>query len=219
LGDQVVNQNADVALAPVHGVKRKAISYAEISQSRAGGKQERSAMLRSYRICEHFALPPCNSEQLDLVPRRDATFDRKVSHRLAKTFEVLRDLDRRGEKALVFVEHRSMQSCSRSGDDIVQLNVLWFINGATPGSRRQKIVNEFQVAAAGFDMMILLTKSRRVVGLRSQRLTMYTPKSGFLEPCSEDQCNDRVYRIGRTRPVTNHVPIAVHPFTRTIRWT
>ena len=27
----------------------------------------------------------------------------------------------------------------------------------------------------------------------------------------EDQCNDRVYRIGQDRPVTIHIPMAVHP--------
>ena len=27
----------------------------------------------------------------------------------------------------------------------------------------------------------------------------------------EDQCNDRVHRIGQTRPVTVHVPLALHP--------
>lgn len=27
----------------------------------------------------------------------------------------------------------------------------------------------------------------------------------------EDQCNDRCYRIGQDKPVTVHVPIAIHP--------
>lgn len=27
----------------------------------------------------------------------------------------------------------------------------------------------------------------------------------------EEQCNDRVHRIGQTKPVTVHVPMAIHP--------
>lgn len=27
----------------------------------------------------------------------------------------------------------------------------------------------------------------------------------------EDQCNDRVYRIGQTKPVKVHIPMAIHP--------
>lgn len=30
----------------------------------------------------------------------------------------------------------------------------------------------------------------------------------------EDQCNDRVYRIGQTRNVKVHIPMAIHPVLR-----
>ena len=30
-------------------------------------------------------------------------------------------------------------------------------------------------------------------------------------PAVEEQCNDRVHRIGQARPVTVHVPLAIHP--------
>jgi hypothetical protein len=35
--------------------------------------------------------------------------------------------------------------------------------------------------------------------------------SRWWNPAVEDQCNDRVYRIGQSKPVTVHVPIAKHP--------
>ena len=35
--------------------------------------------------------------------------------------------------------------------------------------------------------------------------------SRWWNPAVEDQCNDRVYRIGQERAVTVHIPIAVHP--------
>lgn len=38
--------------------------------------------------------------------------------------------------------------------------------------------------------------------------------SRWWNPAVEDQCNDRVYRIGQQRDVTVHIPMAVHPQLR-----
>jgi SNF2 family DNA or RNA helicase len=35
--------------------------------------------------------------------------------------------------------------------------------------------------------------------------------SRWWNPAVEDQCNDRVYRIGQTKRVKIHIPIATHP--------
>ncbi len=35
--------------------------------------------------------------------------------------------------------------------------------------------------------------------------------SRWWNPAVEDQCNDRVYRIGQDRDVTIHIPMARHP--------
>ena len=35
--------------------------------------------------------------------------------------------------------------------------------------------------------------------------------SRWWNPAVEEQCNDRVHRIGQTKPVTVHVPMAIHP--------
>src|SRR3546814_8480013 len=35
--------------------------------------------------------------------------------------------------------------------------------------------------------------------------------SRWWNPAVEDQATDRAYRIGQTRPVTIHIPMAVHP--------
>ena len=35
--------------------------------------------------------------------------------------------------------------------------------------------------------------------------------SRWWNPAVEEQCNDRVHRIGQQRPVTVHVPLAIHP--------
>jgi hypothetical protein len=35
--------------------------------------------------------------------------------------------------------------------------------------------------------------------------------SRWWNPAVEEQCNDRIHRIGQTKPVTVHVPMAIHP--------
>jgi SNF2 family DNA or RNA helicase len=35
--------------------------------------------------------------------------------------------------------------------------------------------------------------------------------SRWWNPAVEDQCNDRVFRIGQDKRVTVHIPMAVHP--------
>jgi SNF2 family DNA or RNA helicase len=35
--------------------------------------------------------------------------------------------------------------------------------------------------------------------------------SRWWNPAVEDQCTDRIYRIGQDRPVQVHIPIAIHP--------
>ncbi len=84
------------------------------------------------------------------------------------------------------------------------------INGDTPGHRRQDMVDDFQARRRGFDAMILSPKAAGV-GLTITAANHVIHLSRWWNPAVEDQCNDRVYRIGQERPVTIHVPMAVHP--------
>ena len=84
------------------------------------------------------------------------------------------------------------------------------INGATPGARRQPIVDEFEARKTKFDLMILSPKAAGV-GLTILSANHVIHLSRWWNPAVEDQCNDRVYRIGAKLPVTIHIPIAVHP--------
>ena len=84
------------------------------------------------------------------------------------------------------------------------------INGTTPGAIRQDIVDRFQNGPPGFNLMVLSPKAAGV-GLTITAANHVIHLSRWWNPAVEDQCNDRVYRIGQTRPVTVHVPLAVHP--------
>lgn len=136
------------------------------------------------------------------------------SGRLAATFEILHEIERRGERALVFIEHRQMQY--RFTELVRQefgLNRVDVINGDTPIPKRQAIVNHFQrhlKEDGGFDLLVLGPKAAGT-GLTLTAATHVIHLSRWWNPAVEEQCNDRVHRIGQAKPVTVHVPMAIHP--------
>ena len=85
------------------------------------------------------------------------------------------------------------------------------INGDTPIHKRQSIVNRFQQhgAAPGFDLLVLGPKAAGT-GLTLTAATHVIHLSRWWNPAVEEQCNDRVHRIGQTRAVHIHIPLAVH---------
>ncbi|WP_417691616.1 DEAD/DEAH box helicase [Roseibium sp.] len=136
------------------------------------------------------------------------------SARLDAVKDVLRRIQAAGERVLVFIEHRDMQfrfaEIIRHFFGLERIDV---INGDTPIPRRQEIVNRFQrhlTADGGFDMLILGPKSAGT-GLTLTAATHVIHLSRWWNPAVEEQCNDRVHRIGQTRPVSVHIPMALHP--------
>jgi superfamily II DNA or RNA helicase len=137
-----------------------------------------------------------------------------MSARLQATMDILRGVSSRGERALVFIEHIKMQ---HRFVELVKrefgLPRVDLINGSTPIPRRQEIVNRFQrhlKRDEGFDLLVLGPKAAGT-GLTLTAATHVIHLSRWWNPAVEEQCNDRVHRIGQTRPVTVHVPMAIHP--------
>lgn len=140
-----------------------------------------------------------------------------ASGRLAAAFDILRMIAARRERVLVFIEHRQMQyrflELARAE---FGLNRIDLINGDTPISQRQGIVNRFQRHLdedGGFDMLVLGPKAAGT-GLTLTAATHVIHLSRWWNPAVEEQCNDRIHRLGQTRPVTVHVPMAIHPTYR-----
>ena len=136
------------------------------------------------------------------------------SARLDAVVNILHRIKDANERALVFIEHRDMQfrfaEIVRHLFDLERIDV---INGDTPIPRRQEIVNRFQRhlrADGGFDMLILGPKAAGT-GLTLTAATHVIHLSRWWNPAVEEQCNDRVHRIGQTRPVSVHIPMALHP--------
>lgn len=134
------------------------------------------------------------------------------SARLQQSFDILETIRKAGEKALLFCEDLDMQAFLATA--IQQRFGLatrpMCINGGVAGQRRQEIVGAFQSSPAGFDVLILSPKAGGV-GLTITAANHVIHLSRWWNPAVEDQATDRAYRIGQKRPVTVHIPMAVHP--------
>jgi superfamily II DNA or RNA helicase len=137
-----------------------------------------------------------------------------MSARLQAVMDILRGVRDRGERALVFIEHIKMQhrfiELVKREFGLLRVDL---INGSTPIPRRQEIVNRFQrhlKRDEGFDLLVLGPKAAGT-GLTLTSATHVIHLSRWWNPAVEEQCNDRIHRIGQTKPVTVHVPMAIHP--------
>ena len=84
------------------------------------------------------------------------------------------------------------------------------INGEIGGEKRQKLVDEFQTEVGTFDVMNLSPRAGGV-GLTLTTANHVIHLSRWWNPAVEDQCTDRVYRIGQDQTVHVYYPMAVHP--------
>ena len=143
----------------------------------------------------------------------DLDIDQYISEsaRLSEAFRLLESVADRGEKALLFVESREMQSFLvvalrrrfRLSEDVL------VVNGAVSGRTRQVRVGLFQ-DRKGFDVMLLSPRAGGV-GLTLTAANHVIHLSRWWNPAVEDQCTDRVFRIGQYRPVHVYLPLARHP--------
>lgn len=135
------------------------------------------------------------------------------SARMLATLEVLDRVAEAGEKALVFLESLDLQDSDqlplllKRRYGLARLPMV--INGQVATAARQARVNDFQ-RERGFDVMLLSPKAGGV-GLTLTAANHVVHLSRWWNPAVEDQCSDRIYRIGQTRPVHIYYPLAVLP--------
>lgn len=137
-----------------------------------------------------------------------------ASARVSAAMEILRAIKAKKERALVFVENLDVQSwfseLIKVEFDLPRVDV---INGSTPVSRRKEITDRFQrhiEQDEGFDVLVLGPRAAGT-GLTLTAANHVIHLTRWWNPAVEEQCNDRTHRIGQTKPVTIHIPLAVHP--------
>lgn len=135
------------------------------------------------------------------------------SARLAATIQVLDQVYEAKEKALIFLESLDLQDSDqlplllKRRYGLARLPMV--INGQVSTEARQSRVDAFQ-HESGFDVMLLSPKAGGV-GLTLTAANHVIHLSRWWNPAVEDQCSDRVYRIGQTKPVHIYYPLAVLP--------
>ncbi|MGJ4896682.1 MULTISPECIES: DEAD/DEAH box helicase [unclassified Bradyrhizobium] len=191
----------------------QAQAYRElIAEAHKGDKRAPGFMLRILHEMRGISLHPHDPAGADTSERLRFEAFARQSARLSTTMQILREIAQRREKALVFIEDIAMQEVVSKGAarlfDLERRPAI--INGGTPGEKRLAIVDAFELSRDGFGLLVLSPKAAGV-GLNIVSANHVIHLSRWWNPAVEDQCNDRVYRIGQTKAVTIHLPMAVHP--------
>jgi hypothetical protein len=183
----------------------QARAYADaIDRARASsGKQ---AILQTLHSIRSISLHPLHP---DLA--MDTSYAQQ-SARFKAAISVLDQISDKGEKALIFLDSREMQrylaGFLQRRYSLAHLPLQ--INGTVSGPERQSRVDKFQSRSHGFDVMILSPRAGGV-GLTLTAANHVIHLSRWWNPAVEDQCSDRVYRIGQSKEVNIYYPQAVHP--------
>lgn len=160
-------------------------------------------------------LETCSLFGTDELPENFAFTKEEIagSARLTAFFEILDAVHARGEKALVFMNHKMFQASLAAAIERRYAMVMppQIINGSMAPAWRQKSVENFMASPEGrFDVM-LLTSRAAGVGLTLTRANNVIHLERWWNPAVEDQCTDRAYRIGQTKDVKVYLPIAESP--------
>lgn len=189
----------------------QATAYEKARVHLASGEQ--GAALKMLHHLRSVSLHPHPPETADMDMEDYFT----CSARFAGMYDVLARIQEWGERALIFTENRQMQQfLAQWLRSEFRLSKVPIVNGATSISKRQRYVQRFQEHLKndrGFRVMIL---SPRVagVGLTLTAATHVIHLSRWWNSAVEEQCNDRIFRIGQKKDVTVHLPLAVHPIHR-----
>jgi superfamily II DNA or RNA helicase len=133
------------------------------------------------------------------------------SARFRVLFKVLDQASKAGERVLVFLDlHKGQRVLS----ELIRARYRLkehpkVINGDTATKALNAIKSEFQ-EGRGFAVLLLGPRSAGF-GLTLTAANHVVHLNRWWNPAVEDQCSDRVYRLGQDKDVFIHIPIAVHP--------
>lgn len=168
-----------------------------------GGRERMLSILHHLKVASlHPTLTPEGMDDRQYI---------QASAKLQAAFQVLDEIYRRREKALIFLEYLEVQTVlAELIERRYQCERVPIISGKIGGGRRQEMVDRFQEDRNTFGVMILSPKAGGV-GVTLTAATHVIHLTRWWNPAVEDQCSDRAYRIGQSRDVTIYYPLAIHP--------
>jgi hypothetical protein len=174
-------------------------------------KAEPGSALTALQAIRNISLHPDLEAKIDFGNPESVELFIGMSARLVALFKILDEIKRLNERALVFVDLRRAQSVL--AELIKHRYSLEFlphvINGETRSEQRDAIRKGFQ-KRKGFEVLILAPRAAGF-GLTLHSANHVVHLNRWWNPAVEDQCTDRVYRIGQDREVVVWIPIAEHP--------
>jgi len=182
------------------------------------------AALHHLGLLQHLRLICADPRQYGIetfVPESIANYRRKAPKMdwLLRTLRHIQTLDSgRGEKVLIFAEHRDVQRLLQHYIRADLGIVAAIVNGDTAVSAkasrsRQKIITEFQ-NQPGFGVLILSPLAVGY-GVNIQAANHVIHYLRHWNPAKEDQATDRAYRIGQKKDVTVYCPLTYSPDFKT----
>ncbi|WP_445424800.1 DEAD/DEAH box helicase [Alishewanella sp. HL-SH06] len=143
----------------------------------------------------------------------------QLSVKLQSLVAILKEIEKRAEKVLVFAETKAVQAYICALVTSIFKVQVEIINGDTQAvstkhetQTRKAIIDRFQTAA-GFGV-IVMSPVAAGVGLTVVGANNVIHVERHWNPAKEAQATDRVYRIGQTRDVNVYIPMALHPKLR-----
>ena len=132
------------------------------------------------------------------------------SAKLKLLFEFLEGIQAKNEKALICIENRNLQKKIKGICEARwNLQEVYIINGEMDGQQRKTTIDCFG-ETKGFNILILSPRAGGV-GLNIVSANHIIHLERWWNPAIEDQCNDRIFRIGQIRPVYVYYPLVIHP--------
>ena len=190
---------------------------AECRASRGAGDMRGKALAALTQLREISLHPRLRSEaELVTDGPQQARKVMAESGKLAVLLELLEQIERKGEKVILFMITKRLQRLLKLWlDQIFGLNIS-VINGDTNAvaknaddMTRKRLIAEFE-KKAGFNILIMSPVAAGV-GLTVVGANHVVHLERHWNPAKEAQASDRVYRIGQTRDVFVHLPAVTHP--------
>ncbi len=179
------------------GSRQQRIYRRIVTAVRAKETNHLGALQRLISACSHPELvEPSGAPVEELI---------KECPKLAVTMRVLREIQAKGEKAIVFTTFHEMQRILREAI-LSECGVLaGIINGGVGTDDRFRLVESF-AERDGFDVLLLGPKSAGV-GLNITAANHVIHYTRWWNPAVEAQATDRCHRIGQDKTVYIHYPL------------
>lgn len=190
----------------------------EIEQAREAkeaGEEGGQAVLKALHamriISDHPYLPDRNLDRVEaaeLIPG---------SAKLKRTVDILRSIQQRGEKAILYADRKVTQRMlAKVLRETFAIDAR-VINGDTPAGKtgsasrktRQELIDAFE-AKDGFGALVM-SPIAAGLGLNITAANHVIHYARHWNPAKEDQATDRVYRIGQSRDVHVYYPMCTIP--------